>query len=35
VTDADGKRVARGSGTFKFVKRMPPPRTPTEPGADG
>ncbi|WKZ86832.1 PaaI family thioesterase [Ralstonia pickettii] len=34
VRDADDKLVARGSGTFKFVKRMPPPRTP-EPGADG
>lgn len=34
VTDDTGKLVARGSGTFKFVKRMPPPRTP-EPGADG
>jgi uncharacterized protein (TIGR00369 family) len=34
VRDADDKLVARSSGTFKFVKRMPPPRTP-EPGADG
>jgi len=34
IRDGDGKLVARGSGTFKFVKRMPPPRTP-EPGADG
>ncbi len=34
VRDADDKLVARGSGTFKFVKRMPAPRKP-EPGADG
>ena len=38
VRDDTGKLVARGSGTFKFVKRTPPPRTPeldTSAGADG
>ncbi len=34
VTAADGSMVARGSGTFKFVKGVPAPRIP-QPGGDG
>lgn len=38
IVDADGKTVSRGSGTFKFVKRVPPQRSASgasDTGADG
>ncbi|CAG9178028.1 hypothetical protein LMG23994_03786 [Cupriavidus pinatubonensis] len=38
IVDADGKTVARASGTFKYVKRIPPQRTAddgADTGADG
>ncbi len=38
IVDADGKTVSRGSGTFKFVKRVPPQRAASggsDTGADG
>ena len=36
IVDADGKTVARGSGTFKYIRRMPPQRPgETDTGADG
>ncbi|WP_423197245.1 MULTISPECIES: PaaI family thioesterase [unclassified Cupriavidus] len=37
IVDADGKIVARASGTFKFIKRSPPRRAPgaADTGADG
>ncbi|CAG2145299.1 hypothetical protein LMG31506_03177 [Cupriavidus yeoncheonensis] len=36
IVDADGKTVARSSGTFKYIRRMPPQRPgATDTGADG
>ena len=36
IVDADGKIVARGSGTFKYIRRMPPQRPgEADTGADG
>lgn len=37
IVDADGKTVSRGSGTFKYIKRMPPkrPAASADEGADG
>ncbi|ODV41694.1 phenylacetic acid degradation protein [Cupriavidus sp. UYMMa02A] len=36
IVDTDGKIVARGSGTFKYIRRMPPQRAgATDTGADG
>jgi len=36
IVDGEGKTVARGSGTFKYVKRKPPQRPRAEePGGDG
>ncbi|MGY2486148.1 PaaI family thioesterase [Cupriavidus sp. CP313] len=36
IVDADGRTVARGSGTFKYIRRMPPQRPgETDTGADG
>ncbi|PWK37184.1 PaaI family thioesterase [Cupriavidus plantarum] len=32
IVDPRGKTVARGSGTFKFIKRSPPHRTSGTPG---
>ncbi len=34
IVDADGKIVSRGSGTFKYVKRMPQRRPASASGAD-
>lgn len=34
ILDVDGKTVSRSSGTFKFVRRVPPKREP-DTGADG
>lgn len=37
IVDADGKIVSKASGTFKFIKRMPPKRESgaADSGADG
>lgn len=35
ITNLDGEIVARGSGTFKFVKSMPDRRGKAIPGGDG
>ncbi|WP_420994295.1 PaaI family thioesterase [Cupriavidus sp. 30B13] len=38
IVDGDGKTVSRGSGTFKYVKRVPPQRaggSAADTGADG
>ncbi|MGO4330024.1 PaaI family thioesterase [Cupriavidus sp. 2TAF22] len=38
IVDEDGKTVSRGSGTFKYVKRVPPQRASagaSDSGADG